>query len=476
MTVMQVKNGVSLSPLYIRMGSPVPVVFEWNWDQLDATHVSYMKRQITGGGEWETQDMGTGDGAKPNQAVVTMRPGNGYSFRFHKGEDPWLSPLQEVPSLLWKLRKVPLLGAVISSLPAEMQKKIDKLPDGKVKDLLVKISDFMPLNPFDISADVSIEQGVFENEEQILTKGQKAFKLRDDKLGDPAFKFQLRCGYMQATITAIAKGFELVGLGFLGKFIQNSIDTLFMPSKAATREGLLKLEKAKNPDGTRKFKSTEEMWDGMRQDYEDELNFQHRQYLGGLSVVMPTVPEVLRAAASRVPFVQEGATLPVLFQWPGEADDVKIMLCEMSKPLADRDAAELEAKTVAKEAWSKTQTDILKKKLGFIKPEEGEDLTMAAFKYERPAREVLKKEWRTEKLTKVPESSAPPPIGKEKAKKCKWAIELPLQTGDYCYKFVVDGRQMFKVTKALDKEDDGSYKLFRVRLVSAFGLGFDVGI
>ena len=79
-------------------------------------------------------------------------------------------------------------------------------------------------------------------------------------------------------------------------------------------------------------------------------------------------------------------------------------------------------------------------------------------------------------LTKVKESSAPPPRGMEKAKKCKWAIELPLPTGDYCYKYVVDGRQMYKVTKALDKEDDGSYKIFHVQLMAAFGLGFDVGI
>ena len=191
---------------------------------------------------------------------------------------------------------------------------------------------------------------------------------------------------------------------------------------------------------------------------------------------MPTPEDVLRAAASRVPFVQEGATLPVLFQWPGDAQDVKLMLCEMSGPIKEREAAELKAKTEAKEVWQETQIAVLKKKLGFVEAEEGEELKMTPFAYEKPARETLPKDWREVKLTKVKESSAPPPRGMEKAKKCKWAIELPLPTGDYCYKFVVDGRQMYKVTKALDKEDDGSYKIFHVSLMAAFGLGFDVGI
>lgn len=470
MTVMQAKNGVCLSPIYVRMGQPVPIIFEWDWDSLDGvTSISYAQRQLGGGTEWADAELAG------KSVELTMKPGNGYSFFYNKGDEKWVSPLQEMPSLLWKLRGVPLLGAVLRSLPDAMQRKIDLLPEGKVRDLLEKVADFMPQNPFDVNVQVRIEQGLFVAEEQVLSKAQAALKLRDDKLSDPAIRFAVRSGYLNAALLVICKGFEMVGLGFLGNFIKDSINVLFMPNKAATREGLQKLAEEKELDGTRKFDSLEEMWARKAEDYADDLNADKRHFMGGIKVKMPTPDQVLRAAVSRMPRVKEGATLPVLFQWPGDAADVKLLICEMSGPLKEREEKELKAKTEAKAIWSNEQVAILKKKLGFETAAEDEELKLTPFKYERPEREVIKKDWREITLAKVKESSAPPPAGKEKAKKCKFAIDVPLPTGDYCYKYVVDGKQMYKVTKALDTEDDGSYKMFYVRLACAFGLGFDVG-
>jgi hypothetical protein len=44
----------------------------------------------------------------PHQRLsqVSLSPGNGYSFLFLKGEQEWVHPMQPMPSLLWKLRKV----------------------------------------------------------------------------------------------------------------------------------------------------------------------------------------------------------------------------------------------------------------------------------------------------------------------------------------------------------------------------------
>ena len=71
----------------------------------------------------------------------------------------------------------------------------------------------------------------------------------------------------------------------------------------------------------------------------DDLNANRSHFMGGLRVVMPSPDQVLRASLSRMPRVKEGATLPVLFQWPGAATDVKLLLCEMSAPLAERAAS-----------------------------------------------------------------------------------------------------------------------------------------
>jgi len=476
MTVMQAKNGVCLSPIYVRMGQPVPVVYEWDWASTDGVHsVSFLQRKLAGGGEWEEKKL------EGSSIEVTMKPGNGYSFYYNKkdaatGDDEkWLSPLQEMPSLLWKLRKVPLLGAVLRSLPVAMQRKVELLPKGKVRNLLEKVAGFLPQNPFDVSVSVRIDQGHFIDEEQIMSKAQTALKIRDDTMADPNKRFQLRSGYMTAAILAICKSFELMGLGFLGNFIKMSINTLFMPNKAATRAGLEKLAQEKENDGTRKYEHLAAMWEAKAEDYADDLNADLRHFMGGVRVAMPSPDEVCKAALSRMPRVKEGATLPVLFQWPGDAADVKLLICEMSQPLAERAEAELKAKTEAKALWSTAQVAILKKKLGFEPAGEDEELKLSAFKFERGEREILKKAWREIPLAKVKESTAPPPAGMEKAKKCTFAIDVPLPTGDYCYKYVVDGKQMFKGTKALEAENDGSYKMFFVRLSCNFGLGFDVG-
>jgi hypothetical protein len=168
MSVMQAKNGVCLSPIYVRMGQPVPVIYEWDWEEGSGAcphSVSFLLRKLAGSsGEWEEIPLVAGAGGS-RSVEVTMKPGNGYSFYYNAKDaatgdaERWLSPLQEMPSLLWKLRKVPLLGAVLRSLPEAMQRKVELLPEGKVRDLLEKVANFLPQNPFDVAVSVRMEQG-----------------------------------------------------------------------------------------------------------------------------------------------------------------------------------------------------------------------------------------------------------------------------------------------------------------------------
>lgn len=470
---MQMKNGVSLSPLYIRMGKPVPVEFQWHWK--DANHtpsqLRWKQRKLIGGTEWEIVPV------KNNKAEVTMRPGLGYTFTWMIGEQEWLSPLQQMPSLLFRLKKVPLLGSVISSLPEEMQKKVNSLPDGKVKDMLMALADMMPQNPFDVSAGVRMEHGIFLKEEQVLTRGQKLLKLKDEKMGDPMVRFALRAGLLTGAILALGKGFELVGLGFIGVFLKESIDALFMPSPKNTREAISKLENKKEVDGSKAYETIEECWEGTRHFIEEEMNHEHQTFQGGIRVTMPKIDEALDSAISRMPVTAGDATVPVLFQWPHAAAEVKVLYCEMTAPLKKREEEETKALGEAKAKWQAEQVEILKKKFGFIKVDEGEEVpSLSAFKYEKPEREVLKKDWTAISLTAVEEADPPAGVKKEKVNYAKFAAEKPLPNGMYCYKFVADGKSYFKPSKAIPEDSDASYKVFHVEIGCGFGLGFDVGI
>jgi len=468
---MQNRNGISLSPIYIRTGSPVPVKFEWFWPNLDGvTAVEYRKRGLGGGGKWNQEKVG-----QDQTVTVTLRPGNGYSFKWKKGEDDWLSPLGAMPSLLFKLRKVPLLGTLISTLPEKMQRKVNELPDGKVKDMLMGLADMMPTNPFDVSATVRVEYGYYHEEEQILTRGQKLLKLKDEKLSDPNTRFALRVTLLSGAVIALAKGFELAGIGFLGVFLKESIDTLFIPNKDGTYDGLLKLENAKDADGAKKYAEIEECWEVEREHLEEECNYNNKEFQGGLRVHMPDFNQVKQAARSRQPVVQQGATIPVLFQWPNDASEVNLMLCELGEYFAKLEAEEHEVKMQAKNKWQAEQVTILKKKFGFQPPEEGEDvseLKLTSFKYEKPARQVRQKDWQKVRMAACTAPEDPPV---KKLDPAKFALEKPLVSGMYCFKFEVDGQLWYDGNRP-NADGEGDFKVFHVDINCGFGLGFDVGL
>merc|ERR1719478_1069476 len=99
-----------------------------------------------------------------------------------------------------------------------------------------------------------------------------------------------------------------------------------------------------------------------------------------------------------MPMAEEGATVPVLFQWCGEASSVVVKICEVGEVFAKREQDEKDAKAKAKAEHKAKMTGILKKKLGFIKPEmdadgNPEELKLTAFKYEAPERTMIAKTW-----------------------------------------------------------------------------------
>lgn len=474
MNYRQNSDGVSLSPFYVQMGRPVPIKFVWDWDTKDVDGVLWKKRGIkslVGGDPWERVAIADGVGK------VTLKPGAGYSFRWLKGEDGWLSPMQEEPSLLYKLKRVPLLGAVLDALPESMQKKIENLPEGKVRDLLEKIGALMPLNTFDVAAGVRCDYGIFSAETPVLTGGQKILQLKDVKLNDPQTRFAIRIGLLTAAITAIAKSFELVGLAFLAVWIKESVNDLFLPAQEATEAGIMKMAAKKAQDGSQEYGDMTACWEGERQFYENELNEQHMEFLGGLRVKLPSAEDVLRAARSRQPQVDDGATVPVLFQWAGEAEKVEAKYCEVSEKFNAREKAEKDALQEAKSKWKAEQTAILKKKLGFEKAAEGEDLTMTTFKYEKPARETIVKEWQTVTLERTPGvGDGPVDPHKKRMAKANFFCDKPLPAGDYCFKFVVDGSAYYQEGKPIPEDSDAEYRMMHVQIQTSFGLGFDVGV
>jgi hypothetical protein len=475
-SVMQKKNGVGLSPIFVRLGSPVPTVFNWVTDDPNIsspTRVDFQTRLLGQQTEWEHLEV------KGNRAVTKLRPGVGYSFLWKKdaeGEDEgWLSPLMQQDSLLNALKRVPIIGPLISTLPLHMQHRVDEFPEGKVKGLLLSIGKLLPLNPFDIHAFVTEAHGFVVGEEPVLSKAQQALKKKDAWASDPETRFAVRSGLLAGSILAIAKSFELVGLGFLGLFLKESVDTLFIPSPAGTRAGIERLEGAVDVDGTPLYDSLDAVWEGQGAVYQREVNMSHPQFLGGIEVIMPTAKAVVDAALSRMPSVEEGTSLPVLFQWPHEASSVSVLYCEMGELLRQREADEQAALVAAKAKWQTDQVLLLKKLLGFEKKAEGEAVKMAPFTYERPPRETLKKAWTEQKLVAVEKEAVLPPSSK--ATKATFALEVPLLPGEYCYKFMVNGTDpYFKPSKAIENDDDGCYKMLTVSVEACFGLGFDVGI
>ena len=482
MNYRQNANGVALSPFFVQMGKPVPVVFKWDWPEKDVDTVQYYQRttkQILGGVPRNIKSVALAGGT----GKATFKPGVGYSFYFTKGEDQWLSPMQEVPSLIQKLKMVPLLGTVLEALPEHMQKKIDNLPEGKARDMLTKIGELMPLNTFDVSTSVGCDHGYYSQESQVLTSGQKLLQVKDDKLNDPDFKFQLRVGALTAAVGLISKSLEVAGLTFLAVWVKESVTRLFVPDEASTEKGVMKLALKKGDDGDRKYNDMAETWEGEKEFYENELNEEHVEFLGGLRIELPSVEQVLMCARSRQPLVDEGATVPVLFQWSGEATSVSVKICEVGEVFDKREKAEAEAKKKASDAHKAKMTEILKKKLGFLKTEvdadgNPEELKITGFKYEKPVRETVVKTWRTLELKPTPGvGDGPVDPHKKKLAAAKWFVDMPLPAGDYCYKFYVDGDQPFyKEGQPIPEDSDSEYRMVHVKIDTSFGLGFDVGI
>ena len=476
MNYRQNQNGVALSPFYVQMGKPVPVVFKWDWATTDVDCAKYKQRtikSITSGDTGADIVVPMADGV----GKATLKPGVGFSFFYCKGEDPWLSPMQEVPSLIEKLKRVPLLGTVLEALPEHMQKRIDTLPEGKARDMLTKIGELMPLNTFDVTANVAVDYGFYSKETQVLTGGQKLLQTKDSKLNDPAFKFALRVGALTAAVGVVAKSLELAGLVFLAHWVKRSVKELFIPDEASTEKGVLKLALKKDDSGSLMYKDLEETWEGEREFVQNELNEQHVEFLGGLRVELPTVDQVMQAARTRQPQVAEGATVPVLFQWSGQASSVSVKICEMGEAFAARDKAENDAKEAASSKHKAESTVILKKKLGMDKAEEGEDLTIKAFKYTRPDREMLPKTWRTLELKPTPGvGDGPVDPHKKRLKAATWFVDMPLAAGDYCYKFYVDGAPFYREGTPVPEDSDAEYRMMHVEIATSFGLGFDVGI
>lgn len=475
-------QGVALSPFYVQMGKPVPVVFKWDWPETDVDTVEYYQRKtkdILNGTPRNIKTVTLSDGV----GKATFKPGVGFSFFYKKGDDPWLSPMQEVPSLIQKLKMVPLLGTVLEALPEHMQKRIDTLPEGKARDMLTKIGELMPLNTFDVSVSVQVDYGFYSKEEQVLTAGQKALQVKDNKLNNPQTRFALRVGALTAAVGLVSKSLELAGLTFLAAWVKESVQRLFVPDEASTEAGVMKLALKKDDNGDIKYKDIEETWEGEREFYENELNEAHVEFLGGLRVELPTVEQVFKAARSRMPMVEDGATVPVLFQWCGEATSVIVKICEVGEIFAARKKAEKEAKDTAAAEHKAKMTEILKKKLGFIKPEmdadgNPEELKLTSFKYEKPARQTVVKTWKTLELKPTPGvGDGPVDPHKKKLKPAKWFVDMPLPKGDYCYKFYVNGDQpFFKEGQPIPEDSDSEYRMMHVNIETSFGLGFDVGI
>merc|ERR1711907_646712 len=188
--------------------------------------------------------------------------------------------------------------------------------------------------------------------------------------------------------------------------------------------------------------------------------------------------DVLRAARTRLPSVEDGATVPVLFQWCGEAAKVEVKYCEVKSKFDERDEKEQAALQAAKATWQAEQTAILKKKLGFEQAGEDEELNLTAFKYDKPVRETIAKDWVTKELTRTPGAGdGPVDPHKKRLAKAAFFLDNPLPAGDYCVKFVVDGTDAYySEGKPIPEDSDSEYRMMRIQIETSFGLGFDVGV